>query len=69
MFTFKDLQDEVKRRALRNQAGTEYDEEIKNLLNTSLLRISREAKWRTLRRKTKFTTVKLYQWNRLYFSN
>ena len=60
MFTFKDLQDEVKRRALRNQAGTEYDEEIKNLLNTSLLRISREAKWRTLRRKTKFTTKSSY---------
>jgi len=57
---FKDLQDEVKRRALRNQAGTEYDEEIKNLINASLLRLSREAKWRCLRRKATFDTVSSY---------
>jgi len=60
MFTFLDLQSEVKRRALRNQSGTEYDEEIKNVINTSLFRIAREANWRVLRRKTYFTTKASY---------
>jgi len=60
MFTYKDIQDEIKRRALRNQSGTEYDEEIKNIANTSLLRIAREAKWRQLRRKTHFDTITSY---------
>lgn len=60
MFTFLDLQNEVKRRALRNQSGTEYDEEIKNVINTTLFRIAREANWRVLRRKTYFTTKTSY---------
>jgi hypothetical protein len=60
MLKFKDLQDEVKRRALRNQAGTEYDIEIKNVINSSLFRISREANWRVLRRKTYFTVKANY---------
>lgn len=60
MFTFLDLQQEVKRRALRNQSGTEYDEEIKNIINTSLFRTAREASWRVLRRKTYFTTKSSY---------
>ena len=60
MLVFKDLQDEVKRRALRNQAGTEYDEETKNIINASLFRTAREAAWRVLRRKTYFTTKSSY---------
>ena len=60
MLTFLDLQSEVKRRAIRNQSGTEFDEEIKNIINTSLLRIAREAKWRCLRRKTTFVTKTSY---------
>lgn len=60
MLTFKDLQDEVARRAVRNQAGTEYTEEIKNVINASLLSLAREAKWRPLRRKTKFLTQTSY---------
>lgn len=60
MLVFKDLQDEVKRRALRNQAGDEYDEQIKNIINTSLFRIAREARWRCLRRKAYFTTKSTY---------
>ncbi len=60
MFTFKDLQDEVLRRAIRNQSGTEYTEEIKNVINTSLFRIAREANWRVLRRKTFFNTKTSY---------
>ena len=60
MLVYKDLQDEVKRRALRNQSGTEYDEEIKNIINTSLFTLAREAKWRSLRRKTYFTTKSSY---------
>jgi hypothetical protein len=59
-FTYGDLQAEVKRRALRNQSGTEYDEEIKNIINTSLFRTAREAAWRCLRRKTYFTTKSSY---------
>lgn len=58
--TFSDLQQEVSRRAVRNQAGTEYTEEIKNIINSSLLRIAREAKWRCLRRATYFTTKSSY---------
>lgn len=57
---FLDLQNEVKRRSLRNQSGTEYDAEIKNVINTSLFRVAREAKWRVSRRKTYFNTVTSY---------
>ena len=60
MLTFKDLQDEVLRRAVRNQAGSEYTEEIKNVINTSLFRLAREAKWRCLRRVGQFTTKTSY---------
>lgn len=60
MFTYLDLQNEVKKRAIRNQSGTEYDTEIKNLINTSMFRIAREAKWRSLRCKTYFTTKSTY---------
>lgn len=57
---FSDLQSEVKRRALRNQSGTEYDDEIKIIINASLFRIAREARWKSLRRKTYFTTKSSY---------
>ena len=57
---FKDLQDEVKRRAIRNQSGPEYDEEIKNVINTSLFRIAREALWRSLRGSAHFDTITSY---------
>lgn len=59
-FTFKDLQDEVKRRGTVDQAGTSFDTPIKNVINTSLFRLSREAKWRPMRRKTTFDTVAKY---------
>lgn len=57
---FKYIQDEIKRRALKNQSGTEFDDEVKNVANASLLRLGREAKWRVLRRKTHFDTVTSY---------
>ena len=57
MLTFRDLQDEVKRRATRNQAGTAYDTAVKNLINFSLFRIANEAPWRALRRTANFYTV------------
>lgn len=60
MLTFKDLCDEVKRRSVRDQAGTTFDTEIKNVVNTSLFRLAREAAWRVLRRKTYFETKKTY---------
>ena len=58
--TFSDLQSEVKRRATRDQAGTQFDTAVKNIINTSLFRVAREALWRPLRRKTTFTTVTTY---------
>ena len=52
-FTFKDIQDEVAFRATLNQGGTQFTTAIKNAINTSLFRLSREAYWRPLRRRTK----------------
>ena len=60
MFTFADLQAETKRRATRDQGGTQFDTAIKNIINTSLFRIARESLWRPLRRKTVFSTVTSY---------
>lgn len=60
MFLFSDLIAEVKRRALRNQSGTEFDDEIKNVINASMFFIAREANWRSLRRKAYFTTKSSY---------
>lgn len=60
MFTFKDLQDEVKRRATKDQGSTQFDAAVKTAINTSLFRISREAYWRNLRRKDSINTVTTY---------
>jgi hypothetical protein len=60
MLTFLDLQDEVKRRAIRNEGNTTFDEAIKNLINQSLFRVSREAKWRSLRKTSYFMTKPSY---------
>jgi hypothetical protein len=59
-FTYKDLQDEVKRRATKEEGGTQFDTAVKNVINTSLFRISRDALWRPLRRKATFNTVTTY---------
>ncbi len=59
-FAFSDLQVEVKRRATKNQGGTQFDTGIKNTINTSMWRVAREARWRTLRRTTTFNTVAAY---------
>lgn len=59
-FTFLDLVDEVKARATLDKASTEFDESIKNAVNTSLFRLSREGNWRTLRRVATFDTVTSY---------
>ncbi len=60
MYTFADLQNEVKRRATRDQAGTVYDTAIKNAINFSLFRLSRECGWRAMRKKTTLDTVTSY---------
>ena len=60
MFLFSDLVSEVKRRATRDQSGTTFDTAVKNIINTSLFRLSREGMWRPLRRKGKITTVTSY---------
>jgi hypothetical protein len=57
---YRDLQDEVKRRSIRNQSGTQYDTATKNVINTSLFRVGREALWRVIRRNTTFPTVTSY---------
>lgn len=60
MFTFADLQNEVKRRATKDQGGTQFTTAIKNVINTSLFRVAREAAWRVLRRSSYFTTETSY---------
>lgn len=61
MFIFSELQTEVKRSAVRNQAGTEFDTAVKNAINRAINQISREAKWRSLRRgPATITTVGAY---------
>lgn len=61
MMTFLDLQNEVKRRATRDQSGTQYDTAVRNIINTSLFRINREVPWRVMRRRTHFRTKKYYE--------
>lgn len=59
-FAFSDLKTEVKRRATKNQGGTQFDTGIANVINTSMWRVAREARWRTLRRTTTFNTIAAY---------
>lgn len=61
MMTFADLQNEVKRRATRDESGTQFDTATKNVINTSLFRINREMPWRVMRRRTHFRTKKYYE--------
>lgn len=59
-YIFADLQSEVKRRATRDQSGTEFDAGTKSIINFSLFRVGREANWRQLRRTGKITTEGSY---------
>lgn len=59
-FTFSDLQQEVLRRATKDQGGGSFTTGIKNVINTSMWRVAREARWRSLRRQTSFNTVAAY---------
>lgn len=54
--TFLDIQSEVKRRATRNQGGSQFDAGIKNVINTALFRLSRECNWKQLRRTATFAS-------------
>lgn len=58
--TYAELKAEVIRRATKNQAGGFFDTATATLINTSLLRLGREAPWRSLRRTTTFTTNGAY---------
>jgi hypothetical protein len=60
MFLYSDLVSEVKRRATKDQSGTTFDTAVKNIINTSLFRLSREAAWRPIRRIQTFATVTSY---------
>ncbi len=55
MYLYSDLKSEVKRRSLKNQSATEFDMAVGTAINTSLLRLAREALWRQLRRTTSLT--------------
>lgn len=57
MLLFSDLVSEVKRRSTRDQSGTTFDTAIKNTINSSLFRLSREALWKCLRRATSFSAT------------
>ena len=59
-YNFSELKAEVKRRATRDQGGTQFDTSISNIINTSLFRIARECPWKQLRRKTTFATFANY---------
>lgn len=59
-FAFSDLKSEVKRRATKNQGGDQFNTGIANVINTSIWRVSREARWRSLRRTATFDTVTTY---------
>ena len=54
------LQEEVKHRATRNQGGSQFTTSIQNAINAALFRISRDGKWRSLRRKSYFATKTSY---------
>jgi hypothetical protein len=60
MFNYSELQQEVKRSAVRDKAGSEFDTAVKNSINRAINRISREARWRALRRESSFDTVTSY---------
>ena len=60
MFTYSELKAEVKRSAVRDKAGTEFDTAIANSVNRAINRISRECRWRPLRRESSFNTVTSY---------
>lgn len=60
MQLFSDLVNEVKRMSIRDQGGTEFDNEIKNGINESLFRIARDTNWTKLRRHDTFDTVSTY---------
>lgn len=60
MLLFEDLIAEVKRLAIRDQAGTEFNNEIMSGLNESILRIARETAWKPLRRTGTFDTKTTY---------
>lgn len=57
---YLDLQNEVLRRAVKDQGGTQFTAAIKNIINFSLFRTAREGLWRQLRRKAYFTTKTSY---------
>lgn len=58
--TFSELKAEVLRRCSRDQGGTQFDEAAKVCINTALYRISREAAWRSMRRKAFLNTKAPY---------
>jgi hypothetical protein len=60
MFTFSEICQEVKRGAVRDKSGTEFDIAVKNAVNRAINRISRECRWRPLRKESSINTVTTY---------
>lgn len=60
MAIFGELQADVKRGAVRDKSGTEFDTAVKRAINRAVNRLSRECRWRPLRRESSLDTVTSY---------
>ena len=60
MAIFSELQADVKRGAVRDKSGTEFDTAVKRAINRAVNRLSRECRWRPLRRESSISTVTSY---------
>lgn len=58
--TYSDIKSEIKRRATKNQGGTQFDAGIGIAANTAMWQVARTAKWRSLRRTATFNTITAY---------
>lgn len=58
--TFSDLQQEVLRRSVRDSGGSQFNNAVKTVINTSLFRVGRDGLWRSMRRRSTFDTVTTY---------
>lgn len=57
---FSDLQRRVKEDGTLDQGGSQFDQRVKDKINSAILRIARDSRWRSLRRKGSFDTVTSY---------
>lgn len=58
--TYSDIKSEIKRRATKNQGGTQFDAGIGIAANVAMWQIARISKWRNLRRTATINTIISY---------